>query len=267
MICTELWNGSGLGNQLHSYVMCRVLSLDKQTDFGIMGKEKFKGSSFMKLDFGKELVGGITSIEGNPPKELPEGIHHYFLDPKAINEDNHDVRDYNWEGILSIKDNTKIEGYWQGEKYYDHHLDEIREWLKVDKLDMPNDLCVIGFRGGEYAGVPDLFLPQEYWDLAINKMLDINPKMKFEVHTDDVDLAQKFFPNFTCINGIGYNWRSVRYAKYIIMANSSFFILPSLLNQDVKKIIAPQWWAGYNKGYWHQKQMQFSKFDYIHHDN
>ena len=35
MIVTELYNGQGLGNQLFSYVMTRVLALDKGYDFGI----------------------------------------------------------------------------------------------------------------------------------------------------------------------------------------------------------------------------------------
>ncbi|GAH68596.1 unnamed protein product, partial [marine sediment metagenome] len=58
MIVTELYNGQGLGNQLWSYVVTRVIALDRGFDFGIMNPEKFKGKDFMSLDFGKEVIGG-----------------------------------------------------------------------------------------------------------------------------------------------------------------------------------------------------------------
>ena len=61
---------------------------------------------------------------------------------------------------------------------------------------MPNDVCVINFRGGEFVGIKDLFLGHDYWGEAIIKMLKINPEMKFEVHTDDAQTAQTFFPTF-----------------------------------------------------------------------
>lgn len=58
MIVTELYDGQGLGNQLWSYVVTRVLALDRGFEFGIINPEKFKGSSFLSLDFGKQVLGG-----------------------------------------------------------------------------------------------------------------------------------------------------------------------------------------------------------------
>ncbi len=262
MICTELWNGQGLGNMLHSYVMCRTLALDKGTKFGIMGRERFKGTHFMSLDFGETIFGGEPSYEGGVPIKLPDTIDNYLCEKRVNNSQGVDIRDYDWEGILHMKDSTKIEGLWQGEKYYEHRLDEIREWLKVEPLDMPDDLCVIGFRGGEYVGVHDLFLPQSYWDQAIKIMRDKYPGIKFEVHTDDVETARRFFPEFPCIHDIALNWRSIRYAKHLIIANSSFYIFPALLGYP-QEVIAPMYWAGYNVGYWKLNQNQYKKFTYI----
>lgn len=246
MIAGIFHEGSGLGNQLHRYVMTRVLALDKGFDFGMMNPEHYKGD-FIPLDVGS----------------VPTDMLRWFTEKNETNEQGNDVRDYDWDGILQIKDDTLIDGEFQGEKYYEHHLDKIREWLKVEPLEMDDNICVINFRGGEYVGVPDLFLPKEYWDSAIKMMEEKYPGIQFEVHTDDVDTAQRFFPDYVCVHSPELNWRSIRYAKHLILSNSSFAILPALLNEDVKEVIAPKFWAGHNKGYWQLKQNQYKKFTYI----
>jgi len=246
MITGIFHQGSGIGNQLARYVMTRVLALDKGLEFGMKNPELFKGQSFMNLDMGKEYNG-----------------HDYeYVEKRINNEQGVDIRDYDWEGLLTIKDNTLIDGEFQGYKYYIHHLDKIKEWLKVEPLDMPDDVCVINFRGGEYVGVKDLFLPKEYWDLAISKMKIINPDMVFEVHTDDMETAIQFFPDYKIIRDIAINWRSIRYAKYLILSNSSFAILPALLG-DAVTIYAPLHWAGRNVGYWKMRQNEYNRFIHI----
>lgn len=247
MIASIFHNGSGLGNQLHSYVMARVLALDKGTKFGMLQPENFKGASFMRLDMGMPV----------------KGIVHEYHEKKVCNESGHDIRGYDWKGLLNVHDNTLIDGYFQGEKYYTHHGDKVRNWLKVEPLEIPPYVCIINFRGGEYVGVPDLFLPQSYWDNAIDKMRKINSDMIFEVHTDDSATAEQFFPDFKIVQDIEINWRAIRYAPYLILSNSSFAIFPALLNEKVRKIIAPLYWAGHNKGYWQLEQNQYKKFTYI----
>jgi len=110
---------------------------------------------------------------------------------------------------------------------------------------------------------PDLFLTKDYWDTAIMMMKEINPNMKFQVHTDDPDLARILFPTFEVIHDISINWRSIRYAKYSIIANSSFYILPSLLNEEVEKVIAPRYWARRNTGEWAMPQNYYKGWVYI----
>lgn len=249
MISTILHEGSGLGNQLHSYVMCRVLALDKGTDFGIVNPWNFKGDSFMNLDMGKEVT--------------EQDIRDEYHEKSVKNEAGHEIRDYDWEGIKNIHDGIMIDGYWQGENYFIHHLDKIREWLKVEPLDMPDDLCIINFRGGEYVGVRDLFLPEEYWQTAIDEIVKKYPNMRFEVHTDDPETARSIFTWLPVIHDVELNWRSIRYAKHLILSNSSFAILPALLNEEVKEVIAPMFWAGHNKGYWQLQQNVYKRFTFI----
>lgn len=247
MISGIFHKGSGLGNQLFRYVFTRTLALDKGLEWGMMNPELFKGKSFMDLDCGKPVT----------------GIEHEYQEKRVNHSNGDDIRTYDWENILHIKDNTVVDGEFQGQLYFNHRIDEVREWLKVEPLDMPDDLCVIGFRGGEYVGLSQLFLTKDYWDEAIKMMREINPNMRFEVHTDDPKTARTFFPEYQIIHDIGINWRSVRYAKYLIIANSSFYILPTLLNQDVKKVIAPKFWARRNLGFWALPYNEYEGWHYI----
>ena len=127
-------------------------------------------------------------------------------------------------------------------------------------------MCVIGFRGGEYATVPDLFLPKEYWDKADTLMRERGIET-FEVHTDDVGLAQQFFPAYKIVQDIGINWRSVRYAKHAIIANSAFYIMPRLLKHSHSDAltIAPRGWARRNlgKGMWARPACYYPEFTYL----
>lgn len=254
MIAGIFHQGSGLGNQLHRYVATRVRATDLGVDFGMAyvaddpAKAKgFKGQSFMDIDFG--YSGRI---------EVPLHMNEWF--EKKVIENGVDIRSYDPE-FNFVQDNTIIEGEFQDERYWAHREKEVNEWLKVEPIDMPEDLCVIGFRGGEYSVYPDLFLTPEYWKQGIDMMLKINPKMKFEVHTDDIILAKQFFPEFKVVQDIGINWRSMRFAKYAIIANSSFYIFPRWLRDGVT--IAPRYWARHNIGVWALQQNYYSRFTYI----
>lgn len=245
MIAGIFHQGSGLGNQLFRYVMTRTLAADRGIDFGMVNPELFKGASFMNLDMGKPV----------------SGIQHEFHERKVM-ENGVDVRGYDPE-INFIADNAIVDGEFQDERYFSHRLKEIDQWLRVEPLATPDDECVIGFRGGEYTTVPDLFLPYDYWFFGIKTMVQTMPQMKFRVVTDDVPLAQRFFPELPVSHEVGHDWRSIRHAKWVIMANSSFYILPALLNEGVKLTIAPRFWARRNTGVWALPQNYYRKFFYI----
>lgn len=246
MISGVFHKGSGLGNQLHRYVMTRVLAMDKGYDWGMEGTGNFKGHSFLNLDMGL----------------IPDEIENWYEEKRVNNENGVDIRGYDWEGILTIKDNTSIDGEFQGEKYYEHHKYLINRWFSVEPIDLGENVCIISFRGGEYQYFPELFLTVDYWNRAIQTMIEINPDMIFRVVTDDVSLAQIFFPNYEISHEIGKDWRSVRYAKYLILSNSSFAIFPAWLNENACKIIAPWGWARHNKGYWALEQNKMKGWAY-----
>lgn len=252
MISAIFHEGSGIGNQLHRYVAARVLAEDKGYNFGMVNPELFKGASFMSLDMGK-----------------PNTATDVWTEKIVRDNTGTDIRGYDPE-INFVQDNTVIEGEFQDYRYFGHRLRDIDTWLAVEPLYVPDDLCVIGFRGGEYSLFPDLFLTQEYWDEAVFRMRKLNPAMRFEVHTDDPSTASKFF-TFPIIenkqishsnhSNMGYNWRAMRYARHAIISNSSFGILPRLLSGGIT--IAPRYWARRNTKTWCLPQNYYSQFLYV----
>lgn len=258
MISAIFHPGSGLGDQLFRYITARTLAEKNGTEFSMVGKEYFKGKNFINLDYGVE---NSISFE----IQMPAGK---IVPKEPVWEEG--TRYYNPE--INFLTEGIIDGNFQDERYWD--VDKVKEWLKTEPIDMPDDLCVINFRGGEFSYIPDLFLPQEYWDKAIEEMRKINPKMEFEVHTDDPATAKKFFPDFRIWDNqmitadkmyshMGYNWKNIRYAKYLILTNSAFGILPALMNEKAQHIIAPRYWARRNTKQWQLPQNYYKRFKYI----
>lgn len=244
MIVGQIHEGSGLGNQLFRYVMTRTIAADLGVPFGFQGRENFKGYDFMTLDFGM----------------TPAWLKHQFQELRKDNENGVDIRGVD-PAVKQIQDHTLIDGEFQAEVYWEHRRFEIDLWLAVEPMNMPPELCIINFRGGEYKGVEDLYLPQSYWDRAISEM-KAKGVTRFIVCTDDVEEATKFFPHFEVTHDMGRDWRMIRYAKHLILSNSSFAILPAWLNQKAD-IIAPKWWARHNKGFWALPQNEYKNWSYI----
>lgn len=262
MIAGIFHQGSGVGNQLHRYIATRVLALDKGYTFGMVAPENFKASSFMTLDMGELVVGSWTLGEGGTV--IPITSMATFAEKKIV-ENGVDIRGYDPE-INFVEDNTIIDGEFQDERYFEHRLPEIREWLKVSQLAMPDHWCVLGFRGGEFKVFPDLLLPKSYWEEAMALMRQERPDMKFVVVSDDPEFAREYLPPVDAIyHDVGTDWRMVHHAKYLILSNSSFYILPSLLNPRNGKIIAPRGWARRNlgNGIWATAQNYYKRFTYI----
>lgn len=280
MVYGLLNQGSGAGNQLHRMIATRVKALDLGVDWRLIwvsdnsGKPMgFKCKDFMDFNQNKvvELVGGW------PCK--------VWYEKKVTNSNGVDIRSYDPEWNF-IDDETVIEGELQDSRYWEHREKEVDEWLKVEPLEVPDDTCVIGFRGGEFSLYPDLFLTHEYWEEAVCLMINNHGIKRFEVHSDDIELAREFFSGsgysnvdgseFKYIHDIGINWRSMRYAKHAIIANSSFFILPRWLRHAESKFIkrgipklddaftiAPRFWGRRNTKVWSLPQNYYKRFKYI----
>lgn len=264
MIAGIFHEGSGLGDQLFRYVAVRTLAEEKKYGFSMLNPENFKGIDFMKLCY--------PTVHRPAIRSLVTAIHWNEKDVRDAQ--GNDTRSYDPE-INFVGDNTIIDGSFEDDKYWGHNLQNIASWLAVEPLEVPDDTCIIGFRGGEYKAVSELFLPKSFYFEGA-EIMKRRGVINFEVHTDDPEAARDFFPDFKVIDNqrishskhtkMGLNWRSARYAKNAIIPNSAFFILPRhLAHHDMKDAltIAPRYWARRNtKGPW-RPAAYYKQFTYI----
>ncbi len=255
MIAGIFHAGSGLGDQLFRYITVRTLAEEKGLDWEMWNVDSFKGKGFIDIPYARDYMKG-------EPKQ--------WFEKNVRDTQGNDIRSYDPE-INFVQDNTLIDGSFEDPKYWSHNLEHIQKWLQIEPISVPNDLCVVGIRGGEYSLYKDLFLPKEYFEKAMAKMRRINPQMRFEIHTDDPELAIPVVENqqlsHSTHSNMGLNWRTMRCAKYAIVANSSFYILPRILqhhqNPDAVTI-APRYWAGHNVQIWKRPATYYPQFQYIH---
>lgn len=287
MLVTELFNGQGLGNQLWCYAVTRALAKRLGYQFGIMTTEKYKAKDFLQIDFGEKVIGGIGP-EGGPPNQLPEGINNYYKEKYSyIGVDDVTCVD---RSLFSIKDNTKIDGNLQSEKYFHGMEDDVKSWfkLKTDRfIEVEENICVIHIRGGDFIYTP-MVLDRNYYVNAIKHMSSFNSNLKFVIITDDINYAKQLLPEhwIRCVGGCldnrdnsqashhrgGTVWKDyaiMNNAKYLILSASSFGWWATWTNLHVKKVIAPMYWAGYrnSNGYWSTGDIMTKGWLYVDRDN
>ena len=266
MIGTCLYKGQGLGNQLWVYSVVRAAALRMETNFAILNPKNFKGKNFLDLDFG-------TTYEINrkkPSKKVPAGFDNVYQESSKLHLKNKsDITPFD-QNVYAPKINTFLEGAMQSEDYILDFKEQIIEWFQVAEPGFNG--CVINLRGGEYKTSVDHILPKKYYENAISEIRKIDPMCKFLVVTDDVKLANQYFPDFEVQSSggvkiiahkfyfspksslIGKDFAKIQNAKYLILSNSSFSWWGAWTNTKAKIVIAPKYWARFNisDGYWSQ---------------
>lgn len=295
MIVSEIYSGSGLGNQIWNLVVPRIVAEKYGYKWGVKKSNPFKASHFLpNIDFGEEVTGG-SGPEGGPPTQLPDGIVNYYKErvdnyPHQMGG-GHDAQVFDNFLWNQLPDNTKIDGCFQKIGYIQDRKDDIIEWLRpnLEVTDYSDDnICVIHFRGGEYLTTAS-WCPPEYYANASDIMLQINPNMKFFVVTDDPEEAKKYIPWASVIGSSTMNEKdpygemqgtgfykyqggpiSVDYsilnnAKYAIISASTFSFWPCWTNTKLKEIIAPRYWFDYktSNGWWRGDDMIVDSWLYL----
>lgn len=263
-----------LGNNLFQYIFCRIASIKQNCNFYI--PKNFDESINFYTFCNQKLYSRFEmSCESNPHYWKGESI--FDLD-FGINDwsINHLVSETN---INNVKNGALLTSFYQSD-YYMKEFEEIiiNEWLKfkpelslncqpiIEKFPI-NEYCYIHFRGGDYKGIKEYFLPNKYYEDGINKVKNLFPNLKFVVITDDKEEAHKYFPDFEILsNPFEVDFYLLSQSKYSIIPNSTFSWWASWLNKNSSLIIAPNRWLNYN-GYYGEgfepKQIKTDKFFYI----
>ncbi|MBQ9512381.1 MAG: glycosyl transferase [Lachnospiraceae bacterium] len=273
MIGTEFLKGQGLGNQLFVYVTARAIALERGCVFGTAGREHFannihsnKGMYFMDVDLGEEITPEMAKtmrrFDDDDTRLYLGNSRHDMTHGAYISGANPDIH--------KVADNTLLYGNLQDESYFAKYKEEIKQWLHVkedfDSYEYTRDnLCIINMRGGEYTSQPELYLDRRYFLHAIANMKKIRPDMEFMIVTEDEEAAKKVLPEYECHHfDMGKDYVTVKNARYLILSNSSFAILPVITSETLQYAIAPKYWARHNvsDGYWASEQNIYSFLHY-----
>lgn len=267
MMTTELYRGQGLGNQLWLYAVCRAIATHTNQTFGIQSFHRFKGRRFMDIGPGEEVIGRKHK---GPSEELPKGVDSYFRDRLVLHRDGTTNVTPFYKEVFELRGSVKIDGYFQSEKYISSLKHEIGEWFQSTlALDVPDDICVISFRGGEYRNLPKVLLPKSFYHRAMDYIRAVEPRVRFVVVTDDTYLARSYFPDLPIISNrkvpfmkwlvlhpqsknIGADFTWLQRAKFLILSNSSFSWWGAWTNLRNPVVVAPKYWANHNAndGHW-----------------
>jgi len=285
-IVSEFYDGQGLGNQLWAYAVTRLAAERQDFCFGFAGVERFKGHSFINLDFGFKVEGG-RSLEGCPPLRLPRGIANYHSEVRVTDVDTRlDVSPID-PALWTLPPGTKIDGNFQSYQYLINNESLVRSWINIDPeielLNKPDSgTCLIHVRGGDFKGLKFASLGANYYEPAINYIKENFGVIRFRAITDDPSFARTILPNEVEIStihlerdhlqarhhvgsNVGQDFAELRQARYLIISNSSFAWWAAFLNTSCEIAVAPKYWAAFNSDnkIWSTSEIITPGFTYI----
>ena len=239
MIITEFYEGQGLGNQLWTYTTARSIARKLDMNFFVLGYEKFKAKEFIEIEKGHENIISEDFTE--------------FYERKYFDKELNFISSGFDERIYNLKENTKLNGLFQSEKYFFNNYNQITDFLVIKndkfKINLEN-ICIINLRGGEYKMHKDFILPKSYWENAMNNFKNIYNVYNFLIVTDDIKYAKSFLPGIEILEGnISDCFFALYHSKYVIVSNSTFSYFPIKLAVDNKVVIAPKFWARHKNSY------------------
>ena len=221
----------------------------------------------MKLDFGNSVRGHSSRSFS---ARLPRGIEHYYREHEHVLSANGELGPYFDSELSRICDGTKIDGYFQSERYIRHRKSEISEWFTVRQAaPVAADLCVVSVRGGDYLAYENLALGETFYRNAMAAVISMRPDAHFLIITDDPRHARSLLPDVEVaptsgpifqehrLNRrrpfLGEHMALLQQAPMLIIANSSYAWWGAWTNASNPLVIAPKYWVRHNvsNGYWH----------------
>ena len=153
--------------------------------------------------------------------------------------------------IEDLKFYNRFVGYYQNFKYLEESKFFIKDKLNLTSNIQNTNVVALHIRRTDYKLI-DQMLSDAYYEKAINKLLDNNKELQFDIFTDDVNiqLDKKIFKNIRNIYKPIENESSIETLKkminykYYITANSSFSAIAAFLSEIGNKIIIypDPWW-------------------------
>ena len=219
----------GLGNMLFQISTGYSLSLKHDMDFIVDLTYYHGGHKFI----GRYMTNFLRKIKFSSSHLLYPAIFETRFDYQELPE---------------CVGNTKLNGYFQSEKYFKSHRNEILNLLEIDETTKDkisskysdilskNNTCSIHVRRGDYLGLPNHFqiLTVEYYKNAIS---NFDENTLFLIFSDDIRWCQEnfdFIENKIFITDLE-DFEEIYLMSYCnnnIIANSSFSWWGAWMNQN-----------------------------------
>lgn len=272
MIISKL--SGGLGNQMFQYALGRRLAIKNNVplklDIREYNENRLRKYDLRHFNITEDFATQKDLRSVTFPSDKPN--HAYFiktyqrilhLSPiQYVKEQTINFR----PEILTLGDNTYLDGYWQSEKYFSDIEDVIRKEFTVKSKPDPINESYLGeirdcesvsvhVRRGDYVSNPTTaqvhgFLGLGYYQKALSIILENTDRPHFFVFSDDLEWAEGNIKTDAPITYVKYNGaknyedlRLMSACKHHIIANSSFSWWGAWLSPDREKIvIAPRRW-------------------------
>ena len=236
MITTSLMGG--LGNYMFqisaAYSIAKDLRTDAVFDLSRTGQSQRHINNYLNNIFSKVKFG--TPI----PK--------YIFNERGFSYDQ-----------IPVADDLYLSGYFQSEKYFIKHAEDIRELFRCEDTEIKlrehisqiDYTCSIHVRRGDYLNYPNKHSqsPADYYNTAISLVKEQNTNATFLVFSDDIQWCKNHFVGTEYIFIEGFeDWEDLILMSLCdanIITNSTFSWWAAWLGERPNKlIIAPEKWYG-----------------------
>lgn len=225
-----------LANQMYSIAGTIGIARKNGFDFGFPEWKNHDGLNFesdIDIDVQKRFVNPLPRYEG---PELPEyGVPWGF----------HDVH---------LTHGVSLLGHFQSQKFFDHCLDEVKWYFKMNDEPPLTDRVAVHVRLGDYGEQASPQHPDgnpyhprmnmSYYGPA----MDLFPGAKFLVFSDDIPECKKLFGDKVDYSeGRDYleDFKLMKTCRHFIIANSSYSAFAAVLGEaSDKRVVAPFPWFG-----------------------
>jgi hypothetical protein len=168
-------------------------------------------------------------------------LHHFKLSSEITTDRETPIYEPHYH-YSEINADGSLYGYWQSEKYFQEHAENIRQEFYIPKVNITSEYVMVSVRRTDYLTEPDLFniLDEEYYEKARKYF----PRCKFIGFGEDTEWMKK---NLKWLDEISENKTTIEdfklmcsFKKYII-ANSTFSWWAAWLSGS-NDVIAPGLW-------------------------
>lgn len=252
----------GLGNQLFQIAFGQSLKLSyKNLDIDYINFTEFaKTKRVWELDYLKIKPVKISKIKLSSiflKRKINSNLNKLW--PKLNFLGIIDEYKYNLDSnFFDIKKKFIFDGYWQSERYFSKHGEDIKRFLNspFKSIKNKNEKVAVHIRLGDYLSTPQgrsnhLVCDFDWYKKAISYLKDVNNNFKFTIFSDEIDFVKKEFQYLSNVDIYNSDYTKNAYEDlykmasfdHFIISNSSYSWWASYLGEkENSKIIAPNYW-------------------------